>query len=74
MRNDASIPKVTLTDPVNGATVSGNTVVAATASDDQGIPVVQFYLDGAPLGAPVSAPPFMATWNTRASTSGAHTL
>ena len=72
--NDNTIPSVTVTDPVNGGTVSGNTVVAATASDDVGIPVVQFFLDGAPLGAPVSAPPFMTTWNTRASSSGQHTL
>src|SRR5262245_76959 len=72
--NDNTAPTVTLTDPVNGTTVSGNTVVAATASDDLGIPIVQFYLDGAPLGTPVSAPPFMVTWNTRASASGPHTL
>ena len=72
--NNATAPTVTLTDPVNGATVSGNAVVAAIATDDQGIPVVQFYLDGAPLGTPVSSPPFMATWNTRASASGLHTL
>ena len=72
--NNSSTPTVTLTDPVNGATVSGNTVVAATASDDVGIPVVQFYLDGAPLGTPLSSPPFIAIWNTRASASGPHTL
>ena len=72
--NNATAPTVTLTDPANGATVSGNAVVAAIATDDQGIPVVQFYLDGAPLGTPVSSPPFIATWNTRASASGLHTL
>jgi len=72
--NNGSPTTVTLTDPVNGASVSGSTAVAATASADQGIPVVQFYLDGAPLGAPVSAPPFMTTWNTRTATGGLHTL
>src|SRR5262249_34672775 len=60
VQNDVSIPRVTLTDPVSGATVSGNTVVAATASDDQSIPVVRFYLDGTQLGAAASTPPFNA--------------
>ena len=71
---DTSPPTVTLTDPEEDSTVHGNVVIAATVTDDQSVPVVQFYLDGAPLGAPVTTPPFIAVWNTRTQTDGLHTL
>jgi hypothetical protein len=35
---------------------------------------VQFKLDGQPLGAPVTAPPFATAWDTRTAAQGPHTL
>jgi hypothetical protein len=54
--------------------VSGTVVLGATASDDVGVTSVQFKLDGQPLGAPVTAPPFMTSWDTRTASAGQHTI
>jgi Bacterial Ig domain/Lysyl oxidase len=67
-------PVVQITDPESNSTVSAVITVAVTAAAQVGIPTVQFYVDNTPLGAPVTAPPFMTTWNTEASTAGLHVL
>jgi len=73
--SDTSPPTIFLTTPVNGATVSGSTVmVSATASDNVGVTSVQFRLDGVALGAPVTTPPYSITWDTTTATNGSHTL
>jgi hypothetical protein len=71
---DTSPPLVKMTDPPNGATVSGILPIAATASDDVGVVRVQFKLDGQPLGAPDTAPPFSLQWDSRTATQGTHVL
>ncbi len=44
-------PTVNVTDPAEGATVSGTSVpVAATASDDNGVTQVEFFVDGGSIG------------------------
>ena len=48
--------------------------VSATATDNNGVVGVQFLLDGAALGAEDTASPYSVTWNTTATTNGAHTL
>src|SRR6185436_12884416 len=48
---DTTAPTVSISAPANGATVTGNTTVSATASDNVGVVGVQFKLDGANLGA-----------------------
>ena len=48
---DTTSPKVALTAPTSGATVSRVVTITASASDDVGIAGVQFLLDGASLGA-----------------------
>ena len=55
---DTTPPTVALTQPANGATVSGTTTVTASASDNVGVVGVQFKLDGANLGAEVSVSPY----------------
>ncbi len=55
-------------------TVSETTQVSAEASDNVAVASVQFYLDGSPLGAPVTKAPYAMSWNTLAATNGAHTL
>lgn len=71
---DTSPPHITLTDPPAGTTVSGIVQLGATASDDVGVTSVQFKLDGSPIGAPDTAPPFSLQWDSRFATQGAHTL
>jgi hypothetical protein len=54
--------------------VGGTVTVTASASDDVGVTGVQFKLDGANLGAEVTAPPFSVMWNTSSAAPGTHTL
>jgi poly(hydroxyalkanoate) depolymerase family esterase len=70
---DGIAPVVALTSPLNGATVSGDVSLGATASDDVGVDRVEFLLDGALLGSDAIAP-YAWTWNAAASSNGAHTL
>src|SRR5947209_7414347 len=53
--NDATPPAVSITAPVAGATVTGTITVSANATDNVGVVGVQFKLDGANLGAEVTA-------------------
>ncbi len=71
---DTEPPTVAIVNPVAGATVSATRQVSATASDNVAVASVQFYLDGKPLGAPVSASPYAVSWNTAEASNGAHTL
>jgi hypothetical protein len=67
-------PTVSLTNPGNGATVSGTITVAATAADNDHVAYVQFLLDGGNLGAAQSTPPFQIGYDTMALTNGGHTF
>jgi hypothetical protein len=71
---DATPPAVALTAPAAGATVAGAVAVAAAASDDVAVAHVQFTLDGASLGAPVTTPPYAITWDATTATPGTHAL
>ena len=35
---------------------------------------MQFKVDGQPVGAPVTTPPFQASWDTRTASAGSHTV
>src|ERR1051326_107742 len=61
---DLTAPTVGLTSPGDGLEVSGTIDVTASATDNVGIAGVQFLLDGAPLGAEDTTPPFSVSWNT----------
>ena len=71
---DTTPPQVSVSDPVDGETVSGITALGAVAADNVGVKSVQFKVDGAPLGSPVLAPPFMTQWDTRTFSAGQHTI
>jgi probable HAF family extracellular repeat protein len=68
------LPTVSITSPASGAIVAGTIPVYASATDATGVAGVQFKLDGANLGAEVSATPYVISWNTTLSTEGTHTL
>jgi hypothetical protein len=67
-------PTVQMTDPESNSTVSAVITLGATAAAEFGIPSVQFYVDNVALGSPVTAPPFMTTWDTETATNGSHVL
>lgn len=71
---DTTPPTVSVTSPAAASTVSGTVSVTATATDNVGVASVQFLLDGANLGSPVTAAPYSVSWNTISATNGSHTL
>jgi chitodextrinase len=71
---DTQPPVVSITNPINNETLSGTVPVAANATDDGAVASVQFYLDGQPLGSPVTTSPYAINWDTTKTTSGTHTL
>jgi phosphatidylinositol-3-phosphatase len=65
-------PKISITAPAAGATVTGSITVVATVSADTSS--VQFTVDGNKNGALVAAPPFSYLLNTTTLSNGAHAL
>jgi len=73
---DATPPQVTVTSPLNGATVSGVVRLEASASDaGSGVARVDFYVDGKIVGTATSVP-YRVNWNTKNKqvAKGAHTI
>jgi hypothetical protein len=72
---DVTAPVVSITAPVNNATVVGAAVtVSATATDAVGVAGVQFQLNGTSLGSEDTAAPYSTTWNTTAIANGTYVL
>src|SRR3989442_4778280 len=71
---DTTPPTVSMTAPTSGSTVSGTVTISASATDNMGVVGVQFKLDGANLGAEVTAAPYSTSWNTTLAAHGSHTL
>jgi glucose/arabinose dehydrogenase/PKD repeat protein/fibronectin type 3 domain-containing protein len=71
---DTQVPTVSVTAPLQGATVAGTTTVTGSAADNVGVVGVQFLLDGASLGAEDTTAPYSVSWNTTAASSGSHAL
>jgi len=71
---DRAAPTVIISDPQQGALVSGSTLMTAEASDDLQVAGVQFQLDGRDFGEPDTRAPFMAPWNSAQAGSGSHTI
>ena len=71
---DTTPPTVSMTAPANGATVAGTITVSASATDNVSVVGAQFTLDGANLGAEVTAAPYALSWNTVTASNGAHAL
>jgi Bacterial Ig domain len=70
-----ALPSVALTSPTQGATVQGSVSLEATASDDIGVSVVDFSVDGASVGSdtdPVGD--FTWTWDSTSVPDGSHTI
>jgi hypothetical protein len=69
-------PAVTLTSPPANASITGSAELTATAAPSGGrtISSVQFLLDGEPIGAPVTKPPYSIDWPVGSTSAGRHYL
>jgi hypothetical protein len=67
-------PAVTVSSPAADSTVSAVTIVGATVASAAPITSVQFYVDSSPVGAPMTAPPYLMYLDTRALPDGEHGL
>ena len=70
---DSIPPNVSVTAPVNGATVSGLVSIAATATDNIGVARVEFLIDGTLAGSDPSAP-YVYSWDTASAANGARLI
>jgi hypothetical protein len=70
---DTTSPLVSLTAPAAGATVSGQTTVTASASDNVGVVEVTFMVDGLSVGS-VGVPPYSLVWASTSVPDGSHTI
>jgi subtilisin family serine protease len=76
---DTTPPAVTITQPVNGATISsvtkanGNLQISVSATDDTGVSQVSIYVDGA-LKCTDTSSPYTCNWNTKKVSSGTHII
>ncbi len=57
-------PAVTLTGPTDGSVVNGQAQLTAVVDDDAPVVRMQFYVDGQPVGAPLSAAPYAWSWTS----------
>ncbi|WP_249051820.1 PHB depolymerase family esterase [Cellulomonas fimi] len=69
---DKEAPTVSVTSPADGATVTGDVDVTATASDDVGVTRVELLVDGV-VRATDSTAPYAFTWDT-AGNGGTRTV
>ncbi len=71
---DAGMPEVTITSPLDGAEVSGTVEITADATDDVGIVNVDFYIDSL-LVFTDSTEPYGYSWSTAGlADSSVHTI
>jgi len=72
---DTTPPTVSISSPAAGATISGSAVIlSATASDNVAVASVQFKVDSANIGSPVTTSPYNYTLNTTTLSNANHTL
>jgi hypothetical protein len=76
--NTCPPPTVSITAPMNGATVSGTVAITANAAPAAGynnltIASVQFFVDGTSVGT-ATASPYTVNWDSTKATNGSHSL
>jgi hypothetical protein len=69
---DRVVPTCAITSPAAG-NVSGTITVSASAADNDAVATVQFKIDGANLGSPITTPPFQVSHDTTTLVNGPHT-
>jgi len=71
--SDQTAPVASISSPANGATVSGNVTISASATDNVAVTKVEIYLDGA-LKTTASAASASYAWDATQSANGSHTI
>lgn len=66
---DTEVPQVSVTSPLNGATVKGSITVSANATDNVGVANVEFYANGQLIGSDNSSP-YSINWDTTMMADG----
>ena len=70
----SSGPTVQLTSPATGSILSATVTLYATVASGQPITNVTFFVDNVAVGAPLTAPPYMTSWNTATVPDGQHVI
>ena len=70
---DVTPPAVALISPLEGASVAGQVMLEATATDDVGVARVEFFVDGTSVGVALAAP-WVLAWDASAAAQGVHRL
>jgi hypothetical protein len=70
---DVTPPTVSITAPLNGATVVGTVSINATASDNVGVTKVEFYVDGSLKSTDMTSP-YSYSWDSTSVANGSHSL
>ncbi|MCB1563244.1 MAG: S8 family serine peptidase [Alphaproteobacteria bacterium] len=71
---DTTPPVVTISEPANGATISGrNTTISASATDNLGVSAMRLFIDGS-LVASSSGGSLSYNWNLRKVADGTHSI
>ncbi|HWZ44116.1 MAG TPA: alkaline phosphatase family protein [Candidatus Saccharimonadales bacterium] len=71
---DTTPPTTSITSPANGATVSGNVTVKATASDNVGVTQIQLLVDGNLVYTTTNSTSLTFGFDTTSVANGSHTL
>ena len=71
--NDTSPPIVVISSPSNGQTVAGTVNFSVLASDDSGISLVEFFIDGESIATTEEAP-YTYLWDTTLGHNDPHAL
>lgn len=65
---------VSVSSPTANSNVYGVVTLAANPSDKVATPTVQFQIDGANFGSPISAAPYSLSWDTSTASLGSHVI
>jgi len=74
VNSDTTPPSVSITSPTSGATISGTSMVTASASDDGAVASVQLQVDGANVGLADTTSPYSFSLDSTALSNGSHIL
>src|SRR5262249_54219935 len=71
---DTTPPTVSITAPSQSATLAGNVLLTAAASDTNGVAGLQFMIDGVAFGGEFAGAPYALNWDTTSVSDGVHVL
>jgi Papain family cysteine protease/Bacterial Ig domain len=72
-RKDQSVPLVTITSPVTGTSLSGNSIIQVNATDNIAVTAVTLSVNGMQI-ANLSVAPYNFSWNASSVANGAYSI